>query len=130
MSASAVGLIVLAALPGKGEVAGFVLVGPMAYLAWRAWVFGVRIGDAGVVIGGFLSSRRVGWAEIERFTCESAGPYPFVGRLIRKGGERPIVLVGIDAGRRSTEKSRADVQAKIDLLNAELARRRMRGDAQ
>lgn len=64
------------------------------------------------------------WSEVERFTVESAGPYPCVGRLVRVGGKRPLVLGGIDAGRRPTKKSRVDTQAKVDLLNAELARHR------
>ncbi len=118
------GLLVLAVLPGKAEVVGYIFIAPWAYAAWRAFYWGVRVRDDGIIIGGFLTSRRVSWAEIERFTVESAGPYPCVGRLIRKDGKRPIVLIGIDAGRRPTKKSRVDTQAKVDLLNAELARRR------
>jgi hypothetical protein len=119
-----VGAIVVSVLPGRGEIAGFIFVGPLGYLTWRAWLAGVRVHDDGVIIGGFLMSRRVSWADIERFTVESAGPYPCVGRLIRSDGKRPIVLIGIDAGRRPTKKSRVDTQAKVDLLNAELARHR------
>ena len=121
---------VIAAIPHRGQIAGFIFVGPFAYLAFRQWLFGVRVRDEGIIIGGLLWSRRVSWTEIDHFACESAGPYPFVGRLIPRGGKRPIILVGIDAGRRPTARSRADAQAKVDLLNAELARRRSRGDAQ
>jgi hypothetical protein len=120
----AAGAITLAVLPGKGQIAGWIFVVPLTYLAYRAWLFGVRVRDDGIVIGAFLSSRKVSWSEIERFTCEPSGPYPFVGRLIRSDGGRPLIMSGIDAGRRPTKKSRIDAQATIDLLNAELARHR------
>ncbi len=114
--------IAVAAVPGKGQIVGFIFAPSIGYLTWRAWRIGVRVRDDGVIVGGFLWAKRVPWTDIERFTAEPSGGYPYVGRIVRNGGHRPIVIAGFDSGRKATDKHRRQVQAPIDQLNAVLER--------
>jgi hypothetical protein len=128
MTAGAAGVIALAVAPSKAQVVGYVFAPVTVWMAWRFWLCGVHVESNGVRIYGWLRTQRVPWADIDRFTVEPAAPYPYVGRLIRKDGRRPIVLVGTGTGRFENEKNRREAQAPVDLLNERLQEwRRLHG---
>jgi hypothetical protein len=119
MTGISVGSFCLLLVP-KAAIVGLVF-GPLcAVLAWRFWLAGVHVDSDEVRVNGYLFSKRIPWSEIERFTVEQAGPYPYVGRLIRKDGKPPVVLVGTGTGTRKTEYNRVTAQSPIDLLNRRL----------
>jgi hypothetical protein len=119
MTAGAVGSFCFVLVP-KVAILAVVFGPPWAVVAWRFWLSGVHIEPDGVRVYGYLFSRWVPWSEIERFTVEEAGPYPYVGRLIRKDGKPPVVLVGTGTGTRKTDYNRRTTQKPIDLLNKRL----------
>ena len=119
MTALTIGSFCLVLVP-KAAIVGLVF-GPLcAVLAWRFWLCGVHVGPDGVRVNGYLRSTRVAWTEIERFAVEPAGPYPYVGRLIRKDGKPPLILVGTGTGTRKTKYNQVTAQKPIDLLNQRL----------
>jgi hypothetical protein len=119
MTVLAVGSLCLALVPKAAVLA--LVFGPLwGVVAWRLWLAGVRVRSDGVRVNGYLFSTWVPWSEIERFTVESAGPYPYVGRLIRKDGKPPVILVGTGTGTRKTEYNRVTAEKPIDLLNKRL----------
>jgi len=121
-SVMTLGWVVLALIPGRAEIAGYVCAPLFAAWTWPAWRMGVRVDTEGVKVTGYLVTKRVYWRDVERFAVLPAGPYPYVGHLIRTGGRRPIVIMGISTGRGKTEKHRLEAQRPIDELNEQLVR--------
>ena len=120
-TAMTVGFVVLALVPGRAEVAGYVLAPLFALWTWPAWLMGVRVDDSGVKVTGYLLTKRIPWPDVERFAVMPAGNYPYVGHVIRTNGRRPVVIMGISTGRGKSEKHRLEAQKPIDQLNAALA---------
>jgi hypothetical protein len=119
-SASTLGLVVLAVVPGRAQVGGYVGAPLFALCAWRAWQMGAHVDDGGVKVVGFLFSRHVAWADIERFAVMPAGRYPYVGHIMRFHGP-PVIVMAISTSRGKTEKHRLEAQQPIDELNGLLA---------
>jgi 50S ribosomal subunit-associated GTPase HflX len=71
-------------------------------------------------MSGPTASGWIPWADIARFAVEPAGPYPYVGRLIRKDGKPGVTIVGTGTGTRDTKYNRRTAQKPIDLLNKRL----------
>jgi hypothetical protein len=119
MTALAAGSFCLVLVP-KAPILALVFGPPCAVVAWRFWLSGVHVEPDGVRVYGYLFSRWVPWSEIERFTVESAGPYPYVGRVIRSDGKPPVILIGTGTGTRKTNYNRLTAQKPVDLLNKRL----------
>lgn len=119
-TAGAAGDLVLAAVPGKAEIVGIISAPILLLMTWRFWICGARVEENGVKVCDWWSTKRIAWADIDKFTLEPSGGYPYVGRILRKDRHRPVVIVGISTGRRKTEKHRLQAQAPIDLLNEAL----------
>lgn len=118
-----VGLIVLAAVPGRGQIAGYIFAPLWLIVTWRAWRWGVAIEDGGVKVIGSLISRRFSWDEIDHFAVKPWQRYPYQGHVIMKNG-RAVPIFGIGAAgrpKRRDEHHRLQVQEPIDRLNELLA---------
>lgn len=116
-----VGLVVLAAVPGRAEIEGYVFAPLWLIVTWRAWRLGVHVEHDGVKIVNFVVSKRVAWGDIDHFELRPWGNYPYRGYVILDGGHEPIPLVGIGAPRPKNERHRRQAQAPIDRLNNALA---------
>ncbi len=84
-------------------------------VTWRALICGVHIDPGGIKVVGFFVTRRLPWADIERFAVLPRGSYPWIAHVIVKGRHRPLPITGIGAGR--GEKRRPQVQRRVDELN-------------
>jgi len=125
-TAATVGLVALALIPGRAQVAGYVGAPLWALATWRAWHLGLQVEGAGVKVSGFIFSRRVPWSDIDHGTIMPSGSYPYVAHLVRKHGRAPIVITGISGPRGKTEPHRLEVQRPVDELNALLAQSQAR----
>lgn len=121
MTAIAIACVVLAVVPGNAEVVGYVFAPVCFLVAWRMWNVGAHVGSEGVKVVGLFLTRRVPWADIERFDVLPTAQYPYVGHIIRKDS-RPVMIIAISTARGKTEKHRRTVQAPIDRLNEALDR--------
>jgi len=128
-SVAAVGFCVLAVLPGKVHVAGFIGAPLFLLMAWRAWTAGIHVEADGVKIVGFLASRRVRWGDVDHFAVLPLGNYPFVGHVVLRDG-RQFGTYGISAAARPKSKAeqfRLQVQGPVDELNEVLGEQRGAG---
>jgi hypothetical protein len=122
-TATAVGCAVIAFIPARIHVFGWV-AGPLFLVAaWRMWASGIRVGDAGVRMVSYFGSRQVGWDEIDHFAVLPLGQYPYVGHVVLSDGRTIGCLALAAPGWPKRESSRLKVQEPIDELNQILAAR-------
>jgi hypothetical protein len=118
-TAGLIGVGVLAALPGRGQIVGFIFLAPWLVGTWRSWTLGVHVEADGVKVVGLVLSKRIRWEDIDHFAVLPAGNYPYVGQIIRRDGGPPMPVLGLAAGR--GERFRPGVQKPVDELNLVLA---------
>lgn len=115
--------IIIAVVPGKGQVVGFIFAPLWLIGTWRVWHLGVEVEDDGVKVVGVLISKRIAWGEIDHFEVRPWQRYPYQGHVVMKNG-RVIPILGIGAAgrpKRRDEIHRLQVQEPIDRLNGVLA---------
>lgn len=113
-----VGLIVLAAVPGRGQIVGYIFAPLWLIVTWRAWRWGVAIEDGGVKVIGSLISKRFSWEEIDHFKVRPWQREPYHGHVVLKSG-RLVPIWGLGVARlskRRDEHHRLQVQEPIDRL--------------
>jgi fatty acid desaturase len=66
-----VAFIILAAVPGKGQVVGYIFAPLWLIGTWRVWHLGVAVEDDGVKVIGVLVSKKIAWEEIDHFEVRS-----------------------------------------------------------
>jgi hypothetical protein len=116
-----VGLIVLAVVPGRAEIAGYIFAPLWLVATWRAWRLGVHVEADGVRVVGFLGSKRVAWEDVDHFEVRPWGKYPYVGYIVLTGARMPVTIVGITTAGGKTDRHRLQAQVPIDRLNGALA---------
>jgi hypothetical protein len=122
------GTVVIAFLPSRIHVAGYITAPVMAIVAWRCWTAGIHIEAAGVKVVGILLSKRFSWGEIDHFAVLPFGTNPYVGHCILRSG-RSVPCLGISAAANpETERRRRQVEKPIDKLNRTLEAWRASGD--
>ncbi len=122
-TAGLVGFIVIAALPGRGEIVGYIFAPVFFLVATRWWRLGVHVETHGVKVVGSLLSKRIAWEEIDRFEVRPWLRYPYQGYVVLTGG-RAVPILGIGAAGRPKSKDqrhRRQAQEPIDRLNEALA---------
>lgn len=120
--------IVIAAVPGRAQVAGYIFAPLSAICVWRFWNLGVHVEDNGVLVVSPILSRRVPWAEIDCFEVRPWLQYPYPGYVVLQGDRAPIPIMAIGAGRPENERHRLQAQEPIDRLNEALAEWRRSGE--
>jgi hypothetical protein len=121
-----VGLIVLASVPGKAQIVGYIFAPVWTIGTWRTWRVGVHVQDNGVKVVGALVSKRIAWEEIDHFEVRPWLRYPYQGHVILKSG-RAIPILGLGAAGRPKgrdEHHRQQVQGPVDRLNEVLSQSR------
>lgn len=117
MTTLAIVWVVLAIVPWAAQDVGFVFAPLCLVLTWRFWIWGVHIEPNGPKVCGLVVTRHVAWADVDRFAVLPAGRYPYVGQLIRKGHQPPIVILAISSSGGETEGARGRAQGPVDQLN-------------
>jgi hypothetical protein len=119
--AGTAGCVVLAVVPGKGQVVGAVLAVVFLLSAWRMWNAGIQVDADGVKVVTFLGgSRRVAWEDIDHFAVLPLRRYPYVGHVVLRDG-RTLATFGLSTDLEKTERNRLEIQRPIDELNETLA---------
>jgi hypothetical protein len=116
-AASTTAFLVIAILPGRGQIVGWIFVPVLALTTWRQWNLGAHIDSVGVKIVGYLVSRRVPWGDIDHFEVRPWNGYPCVGHLVGRNG-RAIQIVGISASKRHRPVAEAPIY-ELDQVLAE-----------
>jgi hypothetical protein len=116
-----IGVIILAAIPGREQIAGCVLAPLWLLATWRAWRMGVYLEAGGVKVVGALISRRLAWEEVERFEVRAWHRYPYTGYVVLRDARPAIPLKAITTGGGKNERHQHQAQAPIDQLNEALA---------
>lgn len=122
-TAIAIGCVVLAVVPGRAQIAGFVFAPLFLLMTWRVWNAGIHVESDGVKIVTVFLSRRVRWQDIDHFAVMPFGRYPYVGHVVLLDG-RKLGTFGLATSSRRTEANRLRVQWPIDQLNRILAEQR------
>lgn len=81
---------------------------------------GIRVGSAGVtVVGLFIGTRKILWAELDHFAAKPFGRYPAVAYAVLKDGRqyRALALCSTTRVNPGVDKSVEKVQAAVDSLN-------------
>jgi hypothetical protein len=90
--------------------------------AWRSLMVGIYVEQNGVKVLGFLKTKHVAWADIDRFAVMPMGNYRFVGHIVLRDGRPPMSIWSLAVGNRpDPEAKRLRVQRQVDELNQVLA---------
>lgn len=124
VTAFAVIATVLAVIPGTTQVVGLIFFAPFWLWAVRLWRAGVRVGGEGIVVCGVVASKRIAWAEIDRFEIQPRGRWPFVGFIVFRDGRRPLPVSSLSTPGQPKSRwpeFREQVAVQVSALNAILA---------
>jgi hypothetical protein len=117
-----IGVLVLAIVPGRAQVVGYIFAPLWAAATWRAWRLGVHIRPDGITVAGALLSKRIAWRDIDRFEVRPWLRYPYQGHVVLKDERTSIPILAISSRRPKSERHRRQVQDPVDGLNEALAR--------
>lgn len=113
------GILVLV-LSSRAQIPGVILLVIGIVMMWRTYNLGIHIRTDKVKVCHWIGSRTLTWEDIEHFEVAPFGKYPYVGRVILKGGKE-VVSLGLSTGRK---KNARFVEDPIAALNAVLDEKR------
>jgi hypothetical protein len=118
MTAFFVGAVVVAVVPGKGQLVGYIFAPLFAVMTWRAWTLGVHVEADGIKVVGSILTKRVPWGDIDHFEVRPWLRYPYQGHVIFRGDRSPMPILAIGGGGTGSDETRRQrAQKLIDPLN-------------
>jgi hypothetical protein len=115
-------ILVWALNSGRVEVGVFAAF--MALLTWRVANGGFHVGDDDVRLSGFVFSRRMSWADVDRFETKPFGRYPLAAYVVLRDG-RQFTSVLVASSGLEVDTGRVSAKVVVEKLNQFLVDRRI-----